>query len=131
MELSRRFCGTDQCPTDHGQRPRIVITIPLSDLKDGLGEAVLDTGERLSVAAVRRLACDAELIPAVLGTHGEILDVGRAQRLVTAALWTALFLRDGHCTFPGCHRLPHACDAHHIISWLVGGPTSLENLTPS
>jgi hypothetical protein len=77
---------------------------------------------------VRRLACDADLIPAVLGGAGEVLDVGRAHRLVTAVIWVALVLRDRHCTFPGCRRLPIACDAHHIISWLEGGATSLANL---
>jgi hypothetical protein len=78
---------------------------------------------------VRRLACDADLIPMVLGTAGEILDVGRTQRLVTTVIWNALVVRDQHCTFPGCTRPPIACDAHHITSWLDHGPTSLENLT--
>jgi hypothetical protein len=89
---------------------------------------VLDTGQPLSVAAVRRLACDAEVLPCVLGSRSEILDVGRSQRLVTTALWLALVLRDRHCAFPGCSRLPIACDAHHIVHWVDGGPTSLDNL---
>ena len=77
---------------------------------------------------VRRLACDAELIPAVLGTQGQVLDVGRTSRLVTTGIWTALVLRDQHCAFPGCSRLPIACDAHHIQHWADGGTTSLDNL---
>ena len=85
-------------------------------------------GDTLSAAAVRRLACDAEIIPAVLGTHSQVLDVGRSSRLVTNGIWTALVLRDQHCAFPGCSRLPIACDAHHIIHWADGGPTSLDNL---
>ncbi|HWJ66858.1 MAG TPA: DUF222 domain-containing protein, partial [Nocardioides sp.] len=86
------------------------------------------TGTRLSAHAVRRLACDAEIIPAVLGTHGQPLDVGRSQRLVTPAIWTALIVRDQHCAFPGCTRMPLACDAHHITHWADGGPTTLSNL---
>ncbi len=88
----------------------------------------LDTGDQLSATALRRLACDAEVIPAVLGTLGEVLDVGRTQRLVTAAIWKALVLRDAHCRFPGCRRMPLACDAHHLQHWADGGATSLDNL---
>ena len=78
--------------------------------------------------SIRRLACDAEVIPAVLGSLGEVLDVGRTQRLVTAAIWKALVLRDAHCRFPGCRRMPLACDAHHLQHWADGGDTSLDNL---
>ncbi len=56
------------------------------------------------------------------------VDVGRTQRLVTAAIWKALVLRDQHCRFPGCRRLPLACDAHHLHHWADGGVTSLDNL---
>jgi hypothetical protein len=63
-----------------------------------------------------------------LGTDGEVLDVGRASRLVTPALWRALVARDKHCTHPGCTRPPAMCHAHHIIHWADGGTTSLDNL---
>jgi hypothetical protein len=109
-------------------KPRVVVTIGLQDLRQGVGFGTLDTGERISAWALRRLACDAELVPGVLGSRGEILDVGRAQRLVTAVIFTALVLRDRHCAFPGCRRPPIACDAHHVVSWLDGGLTSLDNL---
>ncbi|HET6652487.1 MAG TPA: DUF222 domain-containing protein [Nocardioides sp.] len=115
-------------PEDHGAKPRLTLTLSLEQLRTGLGAAVLDTGDVLSAAAVRRLACDAELIPAVLGSVGEVLDVGRSQRLVTTAIWKALVLRDRHCRFPGCRRMPLACDAHHLQHWADGGETSLDNL---
>ncbi len=115
-------------PEQHGAKPRVTVTVTLDQLRQGLGAATLDTGEQLSVSTIRRLACDADVIPAVLGTLGEVLDVGRTQRLVTAAIWKALVLRDQHCRFPGCRRLPLACDAHHVQHWADGGPTSLHNL---
>jgi hypothetical protein len=64
----------------------------------------------------------------VLGTRGEILDVGRTARLVTTPIWTALVARDGHCTFPACTRPPSMCHAHHLRHWADGGETSLANL---
>jgi HNH endonuclease len=77
---------------------------------------------------VRRLACDADVFPVVLGSRSEVLDVGRTSRLVTLALWLALVTRDRGCAFPGCTRPPIASDAHHITHWADGGPTALHNL---
>lgn len=128
VEGCRRLLSTEVLPESHGAPARLNLTMDYADLSAGIGAATLDTGETLSPSTSRRLACDADLIPMVLGSHGEILDVGRLQRLVTTVIWLALVVRDRHCTFPGCHRPPIACDAHHIIHWLEGGPTSLHNL---
>ncbi|MBA2416325.1 MAG: HNH endonuclease, partial [Geodermatophilaceae bacterium] len=62
-----------------------------------------------------------------LGTAGQVLDLGRTQRLFTASLRRALNLRDQGCAFPGCDRPPAWCDGHHIVSWADGGQTSLAN----
>ncbi|WP_145228044.1 HNH endonuclease [Rudaeicoccus suwonensis] len=75
----------------------------------------------------RQLACDADLIPVVLGSRSEPLNVGRHKRLVTAGLRTAVIIRDRHCTFPGCDRPPQWCHAHHIHPWWAGGHTTLTN----
>jgi hypothetical protein len=85
-------------------------------------------GMELPPGVLRRLACDAEVIPGGLGAQGEVLDVGRLRRLVTTAIWVALVVRDRHCTFPGCTRPQLMCQAHHIIHWANGGNTSLDNL---
>jgi hypothetical protein len=89
---------------------------------------VTDDGLELTPGVVRRLACDADLIPVALGGRSEVLDVGRTHRLVTAPLWRALVCRDRHCAFPGCTRPPVMCHAHHIRHWLHGGTTALANL---
>jgi hypothetical protein len=115
-------------PDQHGAKPRLTVTVGLDALRAATGAATLESGDTISAAAVRRLGCDAEIIPAVLGSHGEVLDVGRTQRLVTTGIWKALTLRDRHCRFPGCRRMPLACDAHHLEHWADGGPTSLDNL---
>ncbi|GAB98414.1 hypothetical protein KILIM_162_00005, partial [Kineosphaera limosa NBRC 100340] len=74
-------------------------------------------GQVLSPADVRMLACDAQIIPAVLGTRSELLDLGHAHRLAKPGLVTALELRDKTCTYPGC-RIPAAwTDKHHLIHW--------------
>ena len=75
----------------------------------------------------RRLACDADLLGAVVDAHGDALALGRTRRLVSRAQRRALMIRDGMCQFPGCHQTRHL-DAHHRVSWVAGGPTDLGNL---
>jgi Domain of unknown function (DUF222)/HNH endonuclease len=76
----------------------------------------------------RRLACDSSLLPIVLGAASEPLDMGRQRRLVTPAIRRALNVRDGGCRFPGCDRPATWCDAHHLLSSVDGGPTSVDNM---
>ncbi|OFE16395.1 hypothetical protein BA895_18895 [Humibacillus sp. DSM 29435] len=94
----------------------------------GRGGGSCLSGDVLSAAIVRRLACDATIIPVVLGSDSQPLDVGREERLVTRALRTALWLRDGGCSFPGCSTPAQWTDAHHVKHWIDGGTTCLDNL---
>lgn len=89
----------------------------------------VDGGSILAPETVRKLACDAGIIPALLGGHGELLDLGDTVRTFTPAQLKALWLRDRHCTFPGCDAPAHWCDAHHIRHWADFGPTDLSNGT--
>jgi hypothetical protein len=110
-------------------KAQIVVTIG----HDRLAAAVRGAGHTLdgsvlSPQTVRRLACDASIIPMVLGSKGQPLDVGRTKRLVTPALLAALWARDKACTYPGCGRPPQWTDAHHVQHWVDGGATALLNL---
>jgi Domain of unknown function (DUF222) len=106
-------------------KAQIVVTIEHDTLKNALrGAGHILGGTVLSPQTVRKIACDASIIPMVLGSKSQPLDVGRTKRLVTPALLAALWSRDKGCTFPGCGR-PHA---HHVKHWIDGGPTALLNL---
>lgn len=65
------------------------------------------------------------LIPVVLGSASEPLDVGRAMRTAPRAIRRALVARDGGCAFPGCDRPPQVCAVHHARHWADGGETSV------
>jgi hypothetical protein len=124
----RRLQGAELLPQCPGATPRLTLTMSRVELRHRTGFATTETGQQLSASAVRRLCCDAEVIPAVLGGRSEVLDVGRTRRLVTAAIWKALVARDGRCRFPRCTRPPMMTHAHHLRHWADGGPTSLDNL---
>ncbi len=106
----------------------MLFSLQLRALTTGLGAAaILNCEERVSAGEAGRLACDAQLIPAVLGGASELLDVGRAHRFSTRSIRAALVLRDRGCVFPGCDAPPTACEAHHNRPWWAGGATCLEN----
>jgi uncharacterized protein DUF222 len=126
VDLCRLAAG--HAPTAGGQRPHVTVTVDLATLRDGIGAAALGGGVPLAPATARRLACDATIIPAVLGSAGEPLDLGRAARLVSPAQRRALALRDQGCRFPGCDRPAQWADAHHLAHWADRGPTNLHNL---
>ncbi len=89
--------------------------------------ALLGENTWIRPGTARRLACDAELIPVVLGSKGEVLDLGRKNRLVSLALRRAVIHRDRHCAHPGCRRRARRCQVHHIQAWADGGETCLQN----
>ena len=113
-------------PVLGGDRPRIVVTLSYDRLRDDcIAAGVLGSGQAITAGELRRLACDVEIVPAILGGASEILDLGRSQRLVSPELRLALNLRDRGCTFPGCEAPLGVCHAHHTIPWYDGGTTDL------
>jgi hypothetical protein len=115
-------------PSEAGERPHISVTVDVETLRRGVGHAVLDGDLFLSAAQARRIACDAKVIPVVMGGDSEVLDLGRTKRTVSVAQRKALHARDRGCSFPHCSRPPKWCDAHHLNHWVDGGTTDLDNL---
>ncbi|CUR61461.1 putative HNH endonuclease [metagenome] len=124
-------------PIHGGDATTVVVTIPLAALQAELATAgVIDaglvpgdelTGDRITAAQARRLACTAKVLPAVLGGESLPLDLGRARRLFTPAQRKALLIRDQVCRAEGCDIPGTWCEAHHLASWQRGGPTDLVN----
>jgi len=115
-------------PMQAGERAHVMVAVSLADLKAGVGRATLGDAGEMTAAEARVHACDAMVIPAVLGAKSEPLNLGRLRRVISAGLRRALFLRDRGCAFPGCHRPPRHCQGHHVRHWADGGPTELGNL---
>ena len=127
-DLADAYLAHQQNPSFDGAPRTVIVTMDLETLENQLREKWLSLpdGAQISAATVRRLACDAEVIPVVLGSNSEILDVGQANRAFTAAQRRAAYLRDGRrCAFPGCRG--QVVELHHIWWRSRGGPGSLDN----
>ncbi|MEV0286618.1 DUF222 domain-containing protein [Kribbella sp. NPDC050820] len=112
----------------HGPKAHLTVTIDYDSLRSAAAGAIGDAvfGDGLSAATVRRLACDAQVIPVVLGSKSQPLDVGTTRRLVTGPMRLALNARDRGCVV--CGAPPIQCEAHHLVHWVDGGDTAVGNL---
>ena len=122
----------EHLPTDRLSRggATLLVTIDLDRLRGALGAARLETGEELSAAEARRMACEDGLIPAVLGHESRPLDLGRRTRLFTDTQRAALALHHETCAATGCERPFAWTEIHHRQPWAHDGPTNLDNAIP-
>ena len=124
IEYVERY-PADHTPQTSGVNATVVVTMTLEQLLGSHTTALLDDGSRMSAGQARRLACEAGIIPVVLGSRSQPLDLGRTARLYTKAQRIALGLRDGGCTARGCDITPSGCHAHHDQPWSRRGATDL------
>ena len=121
----------DGLPATGGHRPQVMVTINYRDLLADMAESGHDGhsvfAQQLSARSIRKLACDADILPLVLGGKGQILDIGRTQRLFPPHMRRALVARDKGCAFPDCTTPATWCEAHHITPWATGGTTNIDH----
>lgn len=111
-------------PIHGGDATQVVVTIDWEKLLAGVGIGIAD-GEAIPVGEVRRLACQAGLLPAVLGGASEVLDLGRSRRLFSKAQRKAMAIGQDTCAFDGCDVPIAWTEAHHLDPWAAGGTTDL------
>jgi hypothetical protein len=127
-EICRQWLDLAERPTVAAERPHVTVTISADALASSAGTGDLDHVGPTRVATARRLACDASVMRLVLSARSEPLDVGRRSHVVPPSMRRAVIVRDRTCRSPGCD-CPHTwCDAHHVVHWADGGPTSVDNL---
>jgi hypothetical protein len=140
FEFLRDLCGHGVIHTTHQATATLnpeSLNGGCTDRENGTGDGSgakvgtfgkVPDGIAVSARWLRMLACDAEILPAVLGSDGAILDLGTGTRLFTSNQRHAIGERDGHhCHFPDCQAPEKWCHAHHITQWADGGPTDVGN----
>ncbi|XKQ76871.1 DUF222 domain-containing protein [Paenarthrobacter ilicis] len=148
--------STGKLPANGGLKPHVMVTIDHRDLlhhltptnprqsnprQSNTGPASTRTATNPTSTAIatftgpihpntiRKIACDADILPVLLGTGSEILDIGRTTRIFPPHIRKAITARDGGCTFPDCTMPAPWCEAHHITYWSQGGTTGTHNGT--
>lgn len=111
------------------RRVGVRVHVAERDLRSGEGFAHLEGQSAVvSVATAERIACDSGIVPILFDEGGQVVNVGREQRLHTPRMRQAIAARDGGCVVPGCARPPEWCEVHHINEWVRdNGETSIED----
>ncbi|ABM06797.1 putative HNH endonuclease domain protein [Paenarthrobacter aurescens TC1] len=134
--------STAKLPSNGGLRPQVTVTIDRRDLFNQLQLSPTQpgSGNRLSTGTatflgpihpntIRKIACDADILPVLLGSDSRVLDIGRTTRIFPPHIRKAITARDQGCAFPDCTMPAPWCEAHHTTYWSHGGTTSTNNGT--
>lgn len=114
-------------------RAEVSVIVDLQTLQSGLHKhSILHTGAdvELPVETVRRMACEAKIVPIVFDSNGVVLDLGRSTRLASRHQRRALEAMYSTCAIPNCQVPVAQCQPHHINYWNMGGSTDMKNLVP-
>ncbi|WP_024820297.1 HNH endonuclease signature motif containing protein [Arthrobacter sp. 31Y] len=146
---------TAKLPSNGGYRPQLAITIGYQELLGqvsshnqasqhkqrgtdtatgtdagaGLGTGTATFTGPIHPNTIRKIACDADILPVLLGSDSRVLDIGRTTRIFPPHIRKAITARDQGCTFPDCTMPAPWCEAHHTTYWSHGGTTSTDNGT--
>ena len=108
------------------QDVKLLVIADYDVVTQRLGNARLENGTPIPAGELRRLACDAQVLPAVFRGPSVPMDLGMARRKASPTQRAALIARDRACI--GCGAKAAWCQSHHIIHWQDGGPTNLDNM---
>ena len=129
-ELERRHADALVELACGGKPANLHVTATVETLKGMVGAAggEMEFSLPLSSSTIERMACDCSVSRVLLSEESVVIDVGRSRRVIGGPAKRALNARDGHCVWPGCERPASWCDGHHLVHWIRGGPTDLDNL---
>jgi Domain of unknown function (DUF222)/HNH endonuclease len=113
-----------------GSQAQIQVTSSLETLLALAGAPAAEMEHCLPVSSktIERLACDSSIARVLLNSESLVIDVGRSRRVVSEPGRRALTARDGHCTWRECDRPASRSAAHHVVHWIHGGSSDLDNL---
>jgi hypothetical protein len=113
-----------------GSQAQIQVTSSLETLLALAGAPAAEMEHSLPVSSktIERLACDSSIARVLLNSESLVIDVGRSKRVVSEPGRRALTARDGHCRWSDYDRPASRSAAHHVVHWIHGGTSDLDNL---
>jgi hypothetical protein len=113
-----------------GSQAKIQVTSSLETLLALAGAPAAEMEHCLPISSktIERLACDSSIARVLLNSESVVIDVGRSKRVVSEPGRRALTARDGHCKWRECDRPASRTAAHHLVHWIHGGSSDLDNL---
>lgn len=131
-EVFARYAESAHAPRAGGEAPTVVIVTTQAgasgDATRPADVAHLErTGTAVPPSLVANTLCDGFVQTAIVGSNGEILKLGRRQRLYSRGQRRALAVRDQGCITPGCWKPVGMCEAHHTSRWVDGGLTNTDD----
>ncbi len=128
LQALKLVLRAQQLPSIHGVIATIVVTMTAEQYTTGSGLARTSHGALVPARdAIGWGGGDLRLLATVMSRIRGVEAYSGTARLFTENQRLALHARDGGCTFPNCPAPPVWCEAHHLIDYAAGGPTSLDN----
>jgi hypothetical protein len=129
LDLLLIAVGTDPRQLIGLRNPAVRVLVSAVDLAARTGHGRIEGHpDPISIETVERIACSNGIIPIHIDPNGQVIDVGREQRLFTRRQRIGLAARDGGCRWPECQRPPGWTEAHHVDHWKRDhGDTTLDN----
>ena len=127
--LCDRLLRSAGMPDSGGTPATAIVHVDLDDLLERTGAGHFTDGTTISLTQVAALLDQAEIAWCLEDAKGAGPAARRSRRIASPAQTLALIARDGGCTFPGCDVPREWAERHHIVPWLEGGTTDLDNLT--
>jgi len=126
-DAAASLLASGSLPAAGGSPATVLLTMTLDQLETRTGLVTTAHGGAVSVADALRIAGEAQVVPVVIDNAG-VLAFGQGRRVASTGQRLALAARDGGCCFPGCDAPPGWTQAHHVLGWIDGGSTDLDNL---
>ena len=104
----------------------LVLVADYDATHEELVNARISDGTPLPGKELVRLACEADIFPAVFNARTQDLWLGRRRRCASDAQRIALMVRDKACV--GCGADANRSFSHHVKHWKNGGKTDYPNL---
>ena len=116
-------------PDIAGASTTVILTMTAEEWATGQGVTRTGHGALIPTSEAARWAGDTDTITVVTDEHGAVVGHTDKRRTHTRNQRLAMIARDKGCSFPGCDRPPQWTQAHLIVDYATGGPTTIDNGT--